>query len=145
MIPLLAVVIPIGVGVACSTAKKKGRRSMGLGHPRRRPGCGDRRAAMTCDPWPFLEAEVYHAVLDALERGIEDERKITTHVLRTVYPETVDGRPVRWPCRAGYCDAMRAIQYRTAARVSAIVAELEDHIAGGEYQSICERAAYVGD
>lgn len=125
---------------ASSSRTRKG--SMGLGHAKRRPGCGD-RYVMRCDPWPWLDADVTYAIHDALELGMENPREITTFVLREVYPETVAGEPVQWPCARGSCDAMRAIQYRAEARVRRELADAEDRIADVHYAEICHTGASV--
>lgn len=132
-----------GVAVAGSKTSSRSRRSsMGLGHPSRRPGYG-RRYVQRCDPWPWLDAEVTYAVHDAIEAGITDPRAITAEVLRAVYPVTVSGEPVQWPCARGDCDAMRALQFRAEARVRRELADMDDRIAADHYAEIFHVGASV--
>lgn len=92
---------------------------------------------MRCDPWPWLDEYVTDAIYQAIDEGMTSEAAITARVLSDVYPSTVDGRPVKWPCVKGRCAAADALEYRARAKVRATLAALRDGVAHDHYLEIC--------
>jgi len=128
--------IPVCLVAVCAASGSRKRASTGNmrrpyrgpGHPKfnridRTPLYSPDRWPIECSPLPWLPERIDAAIAKCIVSGLTDRDLILQIVLSVVYPETMEGCPILWPCQAADCSELKAIEEQTRIRIHRRLAE----------------------